>query len=103
MGDEKTIAFKMSGLKQEIIIFTNIPSEQVKMGMEVILKMENIEKDDKKQKATIQKLLFEEKTGLFKSIIKEQIILNTSGEIGGLYNATNGKNYQGYCAMVKKG
>ncbi len=102
MERQKTVAFRMSGLSQAITIFTNIPTTGVKMGMEVILKKENIENGDKKQMATIQKLLFEEKTGFFKSMIKKQVILNVSEESGSLYNTTNGKNYQGYCAMVKK-
>ena len=71
------------------------------MGMEVILTMENIESNDKKQKAIIQKLLFEEKTGIFKRVVKEQITLNISEEGGTLSNSTN-EYYKSYCAMVKK-
>jgi len=99
MEGQETVAFKMSGLSQAITIFTNIPGTEVKKGREVILKKENIENGDKKQMATIQKLLFEKKTGFLKSVIKKQVILNVSEESGSLYNGTNHKNYQGYCAV----
>jgi len=102
MGDEKTVAFRMSGLSQAITIFTNIPADEVKMGMEVVLRKENIKDTDKKQSANVQKLLFEEKTGFLKRKTKDQLILNVSEEVGILYNVAENRNYQGYCAMVKK-
>jgi len=95
-------AFKISGLSQSITIFTSITADEVKKGTEVILRKENIKNSDKKQMAIIQKLIFEKKTGLFKSEIRDQVTLIVSEESGTLFDEANSENYQGYCAAIKK-